>query len=85
MATRGFEGRSRTDSDGVPPGQHVVGDFPVLTAGATEDIAQRDWQMTVTDGIATKTYGWDSLHALGTETITVDIHCVTHWSKLDTT
>ena len=31
-----------------------------------------------------KTYNWDSLHALGVDTISADIHCVTHWSKLDT-
>ena len=85
MATRGFEGRSRLDSNRVPPGQHVVPDFPVLTAGGTEDIDQDEWRLTVSDGISTKSYDWDQLHALGVETITVDIHCVTHWSKLDTT
>jgi DMSO/TMAO reductase YedYZ molybdopterin-dependent catalytic subunit len=85
MTTRGFEGRSRFDSDRVPPGQHVVADFPVLTAGGTEEIDPDEWRLTVSDGIASKSYDWDSLHALGVEAITVDIHCVTHWSKLDTT
>jgi DMSO/TMAO reductase YedYZ molybdopterin-dependent catalytic subunit len=84
VVTRGFEGGDRVDSDRVPPGQHVVGDFPVLTAGGTEDIAQHEWQLTIRDAITSKTYDWDTLHALGVETKTVDIHCVTHWSKLDT-
>lgn len=85
MATRGFQGRSRLDSSRVPPGQHLVEDFPVLTAGGTQDVDQNDWRLSVSDGISSKTYDWEQLHAVGVETITVDIHCVTHWSKLDTT
>lgn len=85
LATRGFQGRPRIDNDRVPPGQHVVTDFPVLTAGGTEDIDRDGWQLRITDGFVTKTYNWQQLHALSIETITVDIHCVTHWSKLDTT
>lgn len=85
MATRGFQGKSRLADDAVPPGQFVTDDFPVLTAGPTVEIEHSDWELTVTDGIASKTYDWDSLHALGVEEITTDIHCVTHWSKLGTT
>jgi DMSO/TMAO reductase YedYZ molybdopterin-dependent catalytic subunit len=85
MATRGFQGRSRTADDVVPPGQYVTDDFPVLTAGPTVDIAAADWQLTVTDGIASKAYDWAALHDLGTVEVTTDIHCVTHWSKLGTT
>ena len=32
----GFLGRRREHGDGVPPGQYVTHDFPVLTAGPTE-------------------------------------------------
>jgi DMSO/TMAO reductase YedYZ molybdopterin-dependent catalytic subunit len=85
METRGFQGRRQVDPGRVPPGQHVVGDFPVLTAGGTEDIDQVDWQLTIGDGIVKKAYNWDELLSFPSETITVDIHCVTHWSKLDTT
>jgi DMSO/TMAO reductase YedYZ molybdopterin-dependent catalytic subunit len=31
-----------------------------------------------------RTWSWDEIRSLPTETITVDIHCVTKWSKLDT-
>ena len=41
--------------------------------------------MVVTNGLTSKTYDWASIRNLDTETITVDIHCVTHWSKLGTT
>jgi DMSO/TMAO reductase YedYZ molybdopterin-dependent catalytic subunit len=40
---------------------------------------------SVTDGIVSATFDWESFHELPMETITADIHCVTHWSKLDTT
>jgi DMSO/TMAO reductase YedYZ molybdopterin-dependent catalytic subunit len=32
-----------------------------------------------------RTWSWDEFLALPSETFTVDIHCVTKWSKLDTT
>ena len=85
MATRGFEGRGRSADGRVPPGQHVTDDFPVLTAGPTEFVDTSEWELTVTDGIVTTVFDWASLHELPMETITTDIHCVTHWSKFDTT
>jgi DMSO/TMAO reductase YedYZ molybdopterin-dependent catalytic subunit len=85
MVTRGFVGRGRRTDDAVPPGQYVTDDFPVLTAGPTEYVDQADWRLTVTDGVISKEYDWAALHALGVDEITVDIHCVTHWSKLGTT
>jgi DMSO/TMAO reductase YedYZ molybdopterin-dependent catalytic subunit len=85
MATRGFQGRARSTDGRVPPGQHVTDDFPVLTAGPTEFVDTADWELTVTDGVVTSVFDWDDLHELPMETITTDIHCVTHWSKFDTT
>ena len=85
MTTRGFQGRERTNDGRVPPGQHVTDDFPVLTAGPTEFVDSSDWELTVTDGIVTTTFDWASLHELPMTTLTTDIHCVTHWSKFDTT
>ncbi|MDX2379532.1 MAG: molybdopterin-dependent oxidoreductase [Acidimicrobiia bacterium] len=84
MATRGFQGRARTSDGRVPPGQHVTDDFPVLTAGPTEFVETSEWELTVTDGIVTSTFDWDRLHELPMESITTDIHCVTHWSKFET-
>jgi DMSO/TMAO reductase YedYZ molybdopterin-dependent catalytic subunit len=85
MTTRGFQGRGRSTDGRVPPGQFVTDDFPVLTAGPTEFVDTSEWELTVTDGIVTSTFDWDGLHELPMETITTDIHCVTHWSKFDTT
>ena len=81
----GFLGRARQHDDRVPPGQYVTEDFPVLTAGPTEVVATDRWRLTVSDGTTTAELDWAGLHDLGLKTLTTDIHCVTHWSKLGTT
>jgi DMSO/TMAO reductase YedYZ molybdopterin-dependent catalytic subunit len=83
--SRGFHGRRReAPTDRVPPGQYVTEDFPVLSAGPTPHTALGDWTFSVAGGSASKSWTWDEFRALPTENVTVDIHCVTRWSKLDT-
>jgi DMSO/TMAO reductase YedYZ molybdopterin-dependent catalytic subunit len=87
MATRGFVGRqSGTDhADRIPPGQHLVDYFPVLTAGPTPRVELKDWQFTLEVGSRPiKVWSWDEFNALPRTSMTRDIHCVTAWSKLDT-
>lgn len=84
MVTRGFQGRPVGRSDRVPPGQYAVDSFPVLTAGPTQRIDPGDWMLTVGDGVISKEYDWETFHSLGSTEIEVDIHCVTHWTKLGT-
>src|SRR3954462_5091266 len=86
--SRGFRGRPREDVDPsrVPPGQYVVNDFPVLAAGPTPRTRLEDWSFTIDGAVdRTATWTWEELLALPSETFTVDIHCVTKWSKLGTT
>ena len=86
--SHGFHGRGRVGADParVPPGQHVTGDFPVLSAGPTPHTPLTDWTFTVKGAVdQPRTWSWDEFRALPRETFTVDIHCVTKWSKLDTT
>ena len=85
--TRGFTGRPRRAADDrLPPGQYDVGDaFPVLSAGPTPSTDLATWDLTVqgqVDRVARWT--WQELAALPHEDITVDLHCVTAWSKFDT-
>jgi DMSO/TMAO reductase YedYZ molybdopterin-dependent catalytic subunit len=87
FVTRGFRGRRRQDAppDRVPPGQYVTADFPVLSAGPTPDISLEDWRFTLVDaGGSESAWTFSELTALPVESVTVDIHCVTKWSKLDT-
>ena len=86
--SRGFTGRRHPveDPSRVPPGQYVTTDFPVLSAGPTPHTPSEEWSFTIDgaieDGV---TWSWQEFLALPSESITVDIHCVTKWSKLDTT
>ncbi|MCH8129105.1 MAG: molybdopterin-dependent oxidoreductase [Acidobacteria bacterium] len=82
--TRGFEGRRRSSSDRLPPGQYLVDDFPVLTAGPTPEIALQDWTLAVGQESTERTFSWEEFRELATERFTTDLHCVTRWSKLDT-
>jgi DMSO/TMAO reductase YedYZ molybdopterin-dependent catalytic subunit len=85
--SRGFKGKRRGDisSSRVPPGQHVVNDFPVLSAGPTPRVDLAKWTFTIDGEVDTpRRWTWDEFRALPKETVTVDIHCVTKWTKLDT-
>jgi DMSO/TMAO reductase YedYZ molybdopterin-dependent catalytic subunit len=87
FVSRGFRGRRRdahVDSSRVPPGQYVTEDFPVLSAGPTPHTPLSDWTFWIgTDG-ERRSWTWEEFRALPSETVTVDIHCVTRWSKLGT-
>jgi len=88
MVTRGFTGRQSgfDPSDRIPPGQHLVQNFPVLSAGPAPRIAVEDWKFTLKVGPRpVKTWSWAEFNALPQTRMTRDIHCVTAWSKLDTT
>jgi DMSO/TMAO reductase YedYZ molybdopterin-dependent catalytic subunit len=85
--SHGFRGRRRVDVDParVPPGQYVTCDFPVLSAGPTPHTSLTEWDFTIRGLIDQPvSWTWEEFLALPSETITVDIHCVTKWSKLDT-
>jgi DMSO/TMAO reductase YedYZ molybdopterin-dependent catalytic subunit len=86
--SRGFHHLSRAPAgqeNRVPPGQHVTEGFPVLSAGPTPRTPLADWTFSITRAGATeKSWTWAELLELPAETISVDIHCVTRWTKLDT-
>jgi DMSO/TMAO reductase YedYZ molybdopterin-dependent catalytic subunit len=86
FVSRGFQGRRRSDADTarIPPGQYATDDFPVLSAGPTPHVALDMWTFSVLAGTAGKSWTWKEFRDLPTETVTVDIHCVTRWSKLAT-
>jgi DMSO/TMAO reductase YedYZ molybdopterin-dependent catalytic subunit len=88
FVTRGFKGRprDRSVSDRLPPGQYLERDFPVLSTGPTPHTPLSEWTFSITGEVDTvKTWTWKEFRDLPSESITRDIHCVTKWSKLDTT
>jgi DMSO/TMAO reductase YedYZ molybdopterin-dependent catalytic subunit len=86
--SRGFRGRRREDpalADRIPPGQYLTRDFPVLSAGPTPHTPLAQWDFSIRGAVdAPRRWSWEAFRALPSETVTVDIHCVTKWSKLDT-
>jgi DMSO/TMAO reductase YedYZ molybdopterin-dependent catalytic subunit len=85
--SRGFRGRRQEpeERDRLPPGQYLVRDFPVLSAGPTPHTPLDKWDFSVKGEVdAPKRWTWEEFRALPRETVTRDIHCVTRWSKLDT-
>ena len=86
--TRGFRGKRRDPAaaDRRPPGQYLTNDFPVLSAGPTPHVTIGNWTFAIEGEIdQARRWTWQEFLALPAETITKDIHCVTKWSKLDTT
>jgi DMSO/TMAO reductase YedYZ molybdopterin-dependent catalytic subunit len=72
----------------VPPGQYVTEKFPVLHYGSVPDYKnlQQSWDFRVWGEIeAPRRFTFDEFRALPTAEVHTDIHCVTRWSKLDTT
>ncbi|NNC13823.1 molybdopterin-dependent oxidoreductase [Planctomonas sp. JC2975] len=85
VITRGFGAHRAARNDRLPPGQTQVEDWPVLSAGATPDVDPAAWEFVVVPESGDPVrWNWDSFRALGLEDFTVDIHCVTHWSRLGT-
>ena len=86
IISRGFGGRRRESVPGLPPGQYLTHDFPVLSAGPTPRIPLDRWHFTITTETGEqKSWNWQEFQALPSEDVTTDIHCVTKWSKLGTT
>ena len=74
------------DPSRLPPGQYLTDRFPVLHVGDVPTYEPGEWSLEVS-GLVERpfTLDLDELKALPSVTITRDIHCVTKWSKFDTT
>src|SRR5687768_14330317 len=71
----------------LPPGQYATDRFPVLHVGDVPDYGDLDgWDLRVFGHVERPLrLRWAELTALPTVDVTVDLHCVTKWSKFDTT
>jgi DMSO/TMAO reductase YedYZ molybdopterin-dependent catalytic subunit len=85
--SRGFRGKrgEGADQSRLPPGQYVVEGFPVLSAGPTPYTPLDEWTFSIVAEVSEpKVWTWEEFQALPSESIRTDIHCVTKWSKFDT-
>ena len=73
------------DPDRLPPGQYLTEKWPVLHAGTVPNTNLATWDFRVFGEVESPlTLSWDEFTALPTREITTDIHCVTRWSRFDT-
>jgi DMSO/TMAO reductase YedYZ molybdopterin-dependent catalytic subunit len=75
---------SRPETDRLPPGQHLVKNWPVLDLGRQPVIATESWKLAIVGGVDHPlTLDWSSFHGLAQTSKQSDIHCVTTWSRYD--
>jgi DMSO/TMAO reductase YedYZ molybdopterin-dependent catalytic subunit len=69
----------------LPPGQYLTEKWPVLHAGSVPKVDLADWDFRVWGEVENPiALSWEELKQLPATEITVDIHCVTRWSRFDT-
>ena len=75
---------ARPKSERLPPGQHLVRDWPVLDLGEQPEIAFDTWRLTIVGAVAhPEVLDWATFQGLPQSDKTSDIHCVTSWSRYD--
>jgi DMSO/TMAO reductase YedYZ molybdopterin-dependent catalytic subunit len=88
MFERLFGGKTQDPAvaERIPPGQYRTEKFPVLHYGSTPSTDLAKWDFKVFGEVDSPfTLTWAEFKALPRKTVQTDIHCVTRWTKLDTT
>ena len=85
---RGLGGREVDDEapepDRLPPGQHLVNNWPVLDLGYKPEVPREEWRLTVGGFVAHPlTWTWQEFLAQPPFRSVSDFHCVTTWSTFD--
>ena len=75
---------SRPEAERLPPGQHLVKNWPVLDLGQQPVVSTDTWRLDVRGLVETTlTLTWAAFQAIEQSTRVSDIHCVTTWSRYD--
>ena len=75
---------ARPESERLPPGQHLVRNWPVLDLGQTPNVARESWKLDLTGAVDKPlVWDWKALMAQKQSENRSDIHCVTSWSRYD--
>lgn len=70
----------------LPPGQRATLKFPVLHIGRVPAFDPETWRFKVWGAVEQPVQlTWAQFQKLPRQTVTLDLHCVTQWSKFDTT
>jgi len=75
---------SRPETERLPPGQHLVKNWPVLDLGVQPQISPSSWRLDVIGFVENRlNLDWAAFQAIEQSTRVSDIHCVTTWSRYD--
>ncbi len=75
---------ARPEDTRLPPGQHLVRNWPVLDLGQTPAIARAAWRLEIAGAVALPTsWTWHDFVSAPQSRKRSDIHCVTTWSRYD--
>ncbi len=81
-----FAALSDEEKKRIPPGQYLTNRFPVLHYGPVPELDLENWKFRVWGEVEKPlVLNWDEFAALPRTKLTMDLHCVTKWSKLNTT
>ena len=81
---RQLNARERAVADRLPPGQYLTEKWPVLHAGEVPTVDLAGWDFTIGGAVASPVrLSYEEFKRLPRRTVAADIHCVTHWSLLD--
>lgn len=85
MFDRTFEENLMRQEGRLPPGQSLTQKFPVLHYGSVPEFNPQTWSFKIWGEVETPlSFTWDEFNLLPRRHLTMDIHCVTRWSKFDT-
>jgi DMSO/TMAO reductase YedYZ molybdopterin-dependent catalytic subunit len=72
------------ETDRLPPGQHLVNNWPVLDLGQKPRIQTAEWALQIIGAVENPVkLDWDAFRRLPQSNKLSDIHCVTTWSRYD--
>jgi len=76
--------KSRPEEDRLPPGQHLVKNWPVLDLGIEPEISKQSWRLDIGGAVEhVLSWTWTNFMDQPQASKTSDIHCVTSWSRYD--
>jgi DMSO/TMAO reductase YedYZ molybdopterin-dependent catalytic subunit len=75
---------SRPETERLPPGQHLVTNWPVLDLGQQPHVPLDTWRLDIRGLVENQTtWSWKTFQRLEQSKKVSDIHCVTTWSRYD--
>ncbi|WP_427023545.1 sulfite oxidase-like oxidoreductase [Aureimonas ureilytica] len=76
--------QARPETERLPPGQHLVKNWPVLDLGLLPQVTESKWKLTINGAVEhVQVWDWAAFQAKPQSEDVTDIHCVTTWSRYD--